>query len=206
MQREPPTIYLARHGETEWSKSGRHTGRTDLPLTANGEADGRRLGERLRGIDVSHECSAARSSRARRTAELAGFAPEIEPDLLEWNYGEYEGEDQRRDSRGAGRAGYLFRDGCPGGESAADSRRARGPAGRAKLKGLTGNVLCFAHGHLLRVLAARWVGQPVTFAGSLLLGTATRERPELRPRQPATNRRSRCGIVEIWNTRCSDKS
>lgn len=165
-----PTVYLARHGETEWSKSGRHTGRTDVPLTSQGESDGRQLGERFRGTPFARIFSSP-LARARRTAELGGFSPEIEPDLLEWNYGEYEGKTSTEIR--ATRPGWiLFRDGCPGGESVADMEE-RVDRLAAKLKNLTGNVLCFAHGHLLRVLAARWLGQPVGFAGCLLLGTAS---------------------------------
>jgi len=164
-----PTIYLVRHGETEWSKSGKHTGRTDVPLTARGEADGARLGARLSGTTFATVLSSP-LVRARRTAELAGFAPEIEPELIEWNYGDYEGKTSAEIR--ATRPGWLlFRDGCPDGESpGAVAKRVNRLA--AKLKGLSGNVLCFAHGHVLRVLAARWVNQPVTFAGCLLLGTA----------------------------------
>ena len=113
-----PTIYLARHGETEWSKSGQHTGRTDLPLTPAGEDAGRKLGPRLAGVAFGRVFSSP-MARARRTAELAGFAPEIEPDLLEWNYGDYEGKTSA-DIR-AGRPDWLlFRDGCPNGESPDD--------------------------------------------------------------------------------------
>jgi broad specificity phosphatase PhoE len=166
----PPTVYLARHGETEWSKSGRHTGRTDVPLTSHGETDGRRLGERLRGTNFARILSSP-LARARRTAELVGFSPEIEPDLQEWDYGEYEGKTST-EIRATRPAWILFRDGCPGGESVADVEQ-RVDRLAAKLKGLSGNVICFAHGHLLRVLAARWVGQPVGFAGYLLLGTAS---------------------------------
>jgi probable phosphoglycerate mutase len=166
----PPTIYLVRHGETEWSRDGRHTGRTDLPLTAAGENDARRLAARLAGTSFAH-VFASPLARARRTAELAGFAPVVEPDLLEWDYGEYEGKTSAEIR--TGRPDWLlFRDGCPGGESPADLA-ARTDRLAARLKGLTGNVLCFAHGHLLRVLAARWVNQPVAFAACLLLGTGT---------------------------------
>jgi len=165
-----PTIVLARHGETEWSKAGRHTGRTDLPLTAKGEADGRRLADRLGGTEYSHVFSSP-MQRARRTAELAGFNATVEDGLLEWNYGRYEGlttAEVRKDRPDWN----LFGDGCPGGESPADI------AGRVdrligRLRTLSDSVLLFAHGHVLRVLAARWVGQPVTFAGALLLSTAT---------------------------------
>jgi probable phosphoglycerate mutase len=166
----PPTVYLARHGETEWALSGRHTGRTDIPLTPKGEADAARIGTRLAGTAFAHVFTSP-LQRARRTAELAGFAPVPEPDLLEWDYGQCEGltTAQIRETR----PGWdLFRDGAPGGESvAAIQARLDGLVGR--LKGLSGNVLLFAHGHVLRVLAARWVGQPVPFGRALLLGTAT---------------------------------
>jgi len=165
-----PTVYLVRHGETEWSKNGRHTGRTDLPLTAAGEDDGRRLAARLAGVSFARVFSSP-LTRAHRTAELAGFAPETEPDLIEWNYGDYEGKTSA-EIRASRPDWLLFRDGCPGGESVAEVA-ARADRLAAKLKGLTGDVLCFAHGHMLRVLASRWVGQPVAFAAHLLLGTAT---------------------------------
>jgi probable phosphoglycerate mutase len=165
-----PIIYLARHGQTEWSRSHRHTGRTDLPLTEAGENDGRQLGERLCGTVFSTVlCSPL--IRARRTAELAGFSPEMEPDLREWDYGDYEGKTSAEIR--AGRPGWiLFRDGPAGGESVSEVQ-ARIDRLVAKLQSLTGNVLCFAHGHLLRVLAARWVNQPVLFASSLLLDTGS---------------------------------
>ncbi|HEY2785701.1 MAG TPA: histidine phosphatase family protein [Fimbriiglobus sp.] len=167
---EVPTVDLARHGETEWSKSGQHTGRTDIPLTAKGESDGRRLADRLAGTAYSHVLSSP-LQRAAKTAALAGFQPEIDADLLEWNYGRYEGlmtADIRRD-----RPDWdLFRDGCPDGESPAEiADRVDRLIGRLRQR--SGRLLLFAHGHILRVLAARWVGQPVTFAGSLLLSTAT---------------------------------
>ena len=165
-----PTVYLVRHGETEWSKNGRHTGRTDLPLTAAGEDDGRKLAARLAGVSFARVFSSP-LTRARRTAELAGFAPETEPDLIEWNYGDYEGKTSA-EIRASRPDWLLFRDGCPGGESVAEVA-ARADRLAAMLKALTGDVLCFAHGHMLRVLASRWVGQPVAFAAHLLLGTAT---------------------------------
>ena len=165
-----PTVYLARHGETEWSKSGQHTGRTDLPLTAKGEADAKKIGTRLAGITFARVFTSP-LQRARRMAELAGFAAEPDPGLLEWNYGEYEGL-KTAEIRGRRPGWDLFRDGCPGGESARDiSDRVDGVV--ARLKGLSGNLLLFAHGHVLRVLAARWVGQPVPFGRALLLSTAT---------------------------------
>jgi probable phosphoglycerate mutase len=165
-----PTIVLARHGATEWSADGRHTGRTDLPLTPKGEDDGRRLKSRLAGTAYTRVFSSP-LQRAKRTAELAGFTPVIEPDLLEWNYGRYEGlttADVRKDRPDW----VLFRDGCPAGESPSEIA-VRVDRLIARLRTLSGTVLLFAHGHVLRVLAARWVGQPVTFAGALLLSTAT---------------------------------
>jgi broad specificity phosphatase PhoE len=164
-----PTVYLARHGETEWSKSGQHTSRTDLPLLPSGEEAAKKLGPRLAGITFTRVfCSPL--SRARRTAELAGFAPEIEPDLFEWNYGEFEGLKSAEIS--TKRPGWnLFRDGAPGGESPAEVA-ARVDRLVAKLKSQTGNVLCFAHGHILRVLGVRWINQPVTLATCILLDTA----------------------------------
>jgi broad specificity phosphatase PhoE len=165
-----PTIYLARHGETEWSKDGRHTGRTDIPLTLQGEGDARKLGERLKSFSFDH-VFASPLARARRTAELAGFSPEIEPDLIEWSYGQYEGRTSSQ-IRSVAPTWNLFRDGCPGGESPQEIAD-RGDRLARRLKGLSGNVICFAHGHILRVLAARWIGQPVVLAGGLLLGTAS---------------------------------
>ncbi len=165
-----PTVYLARHGETEWSKSGQHTGRTDLPLTAKGEEAARVLGKRLAGFTFDHLFTSP-LSRARRTAELAGYTPEADPDLLEWNYGDYEGHKSAEIA--TKRPGWnLFRDGAPGGESP-EQITARVDRLVTKLKGLNGNVICFAHGHILRVIAARWIGYPVTLATSMLLDTAT---------------------------------
>src|SRR6516164_7866041 len=110
-----PTVYLARHGETEWSVSGQHTGLTDLPLTDRGERNARRLGERLKGMTFAHVLTSP-LRRARRTCELAGFgaAAQVDPDLVEWNYGTYEGKTTAEILKE--RPGWLiFRDGCPGG-------------------------------------------------------------------------------------------
>lgn len=165
-----PFITLVRHGETEWSANGRHTGRTDLPLTANGEAAARGLAAKLAGTKFD-TVLVSPLTRAVRTCELAGFRGEADPDFMEWNYGDFEGltsveiKKTRPDW-------LLFRDGCPGGESVAEMT-ARVDRAVAKLKAATGNVLVVAHGHLLRVLAARWCGQPLPFAQHLLLGTAT---------------------------------
>ncbi len=165
-----PTVYLARHGETEWSKSGQHTGRTDLPLTRPGEESARQLGKRLAGITFEHLFTSP-LSRARRTAELAGFTPVVNPDLLEWNYGDFEG--LKSAEIAAKKPDWnLFRDGAPGGETP-EEVAARVDRLVTKLKGLNGNVICFAHGHILRVIAARWIGHPVMLADSMLLDTAT---------------------------------
>lgn len=165
-----PTVYLARHGETEWSRSGQHTGRTDLPLLPSGIETAKLLGPRLAGIPFTRVFSSP-LSRAKHTAELAGFAPEIEPDLLEWNYGDYEG--LKSVEIAAKNPGWnLFRHGAPGGESPAQVID-RVDRLVNKLKGMTGNVLCFAHGHILRCVASRWIDQSLTLGTCMLLGTAT---------------------------------
>ncbi len=167
-----PLVYLARHGETEWSLSGRHTGLTDIPLTARGEAAARALGPPLRGIQFT-QVRTSPLQRASRTCELAGFASValVDPDLVEWNYGNYEG--RKTDEILAERPGWqLFRDGCPGGESPADvGARADRVVARARAAG--GNVLLFSSGHFLRTLAARWLGLPPADGRLLYLATAT---------------------------------
>ncbi len=169
MTPELPRVYLVRHGETEWSKAGRHTGRTDLPLTPAGEAAARQIAARLSGLSFTRVFSSPRI-RARRSAELAGFTPEIDPDLAEWDYGDYEGLTAAEVR--ARRPGWVvFDDGGPNGESPQQVAE-RADRVVARLKALSGDVLDFSHGHFLRVLAARWVGQPVGFARHLLLGTA----------------------------------
>jgi broad specificity phosphatase PhoE len=168
----PSRIYLIRHGETEWSLSGQHTGRTDIPLTARGEDGARKLGLRLREIHFNRVLTSPRQ-RARRTCELAGLGSvaEIEPDLAEWDYGDYEGE-RSAEIRKARPDWNLFRDGCPNGESPA---QISGRADRliARLRVLEGNVALFSHGHFGRVLAARWIGLPVIEAQCFLLDTAS---------------------------------
>jgi broad specificity phosphatase PhoE len=168
-----PIIHLARHGETAWSLSGQHTGLTDLPLTEGGELAARRLGERLKGLKFARVFTSP-LQRARRTCELAGFASVagLDPDLVEWNYGEYEG--RRSVEIHAQRPDWnLFRDGCPGGESPGEiSARADRVVGR--VRAVQGNVLLFTSGHILRVLAARWLGVKVAeYCGYFLLSTAS---------------------------------
>ncbi len=171
MSENLPKIYLARHGETEWSLTGQHTGASDIPLTENGERNARNLGERLRGTHFVKVWSSP-LQRSRRTCELAGFAAhaEIDVDLAEWNYGDYEGQ-RTADIRKSRPDWFLFRDGCPGGESP-DAIAARADRVVARLRGLDGNVLVFSHGHFLRVLGARWLGKPASEGRFLLLSTA----------------------------------
>jgi probable phosphoglycerate mutase len=167
-----PKIYLARHGETAWSLSGQHTGVTDIPLTANGERNARNLGERLRGTHFAKVFTSP-LQRARRTCELAAFGEhaEIDPDLIEWNYGEYEGK-LTADIRKERPDWFLFRDGCPGGETVA-TVGARADRVIARLRALNADVIVFSHGHFLRVLGARWLGKPVSDGQFLLLSTAS---------------------------------
>jgi probable phosphoglycerate mutase len=165
-------LYLARHGETEWSANGRHTGRTDLPLTQRGRARARGLAELLAG----HRFALVLTSplrRARETCELAGLAEQAHPrdDLREWDYGEYEGvttpEIHER------RPGWsLWRDGAPDGETAADVG-ARADRVIAEARQADGDVIAFGHGHMLRVLGARWVGLPPEDGRLLALDTGS---------------------------------
>jgi broad specificity phosphatase PhoE len=152
-----PIIYLARHGETAWSLTGQHTGLTDLPLTERGERNARRLGNRLKGLTFDHVFTSP-LVRARRTCELAGFGTvaEVDHDLVEWDYGQYEGRTSAEIH--AERPDWmLFHDGCPGGESVVTvSERADRVVSR--LRAVAGNVLVFSSGHFIRVLAARWLG------------------------------------------------
>jgi broad specificity phosphatase PhoE len=168
-----PVVYVARHGETAWSLTGQHTGLTDLPLTPNGERNARRLAERLKGLTFAKVFTSP-LQRAARTCELAGFGAvaEIDPDLVEWNYGEYEG--LRSAEILAKRPDWrLFRDGCPGGESPAQiSERADRVVQR--IRKVLGNVLIFSSGHFIRVLASRWLGlAPAAMGKYLLLNTAS---------------------------------
>jgi len=153
----PGTVTLVRHGETEWSASGRHTGRTDLPLTGDGECEARRLRDRLAGRAFGRVFTSP-LQRAFRTCALAGFgdAAKIEADLVEWDYGDYEGRTTSEIL--AERPGWLlFRDGCPNGEQPADVG-ARADRVIARLRAADDRTIVFSSGHFLRVLAARWLG------------------------------------------------
>lgn len=169
---ELPVIYIARHGETAWTLSGQHTGRTDLPLTERGARQARALGGRLAGLHFAAVLTSP-SERAIRTCELAGFggAAEVDPDLAEWDYGRYEG--RRTAEILVENPGWqLFRDGCPDGESPGD---VGARAGRvvARLRALAADALIFSSGHILRVLASRWLGLDASGGRHWLLGTAS---------------------------------
>jgi broad specificity phosphatase PhoE len=167
-----PRCVLVRHGQTEWSKTGQHTGRTDLPLLPEGEKQAQSLAPVL----AAYRFEAILTSpliRARDTCILAGAGEEaeVEPDLAEWHYGSYEGltTDEIRKSR----PGWnLFTDGAPGGE-VADQVGTRADRVIARIRHVDGDVVCFAHGHVLRVLAARWIGLPAADAAHFLLGPAS---------------------------------
>ena len=197
MDPAPLQLFLIRHGETRWSLSGRHTGRTDLPLTAHGEDEACALEPMLRAVPFSHVLTSP-ARRAQRTCALAGLggSAKVEPDLAEWDYGEYEG----RTSPGIhqGRPGWsVFRDGCPGGESVeavtlrADRLIARGAAWR-------GNVALFSSGQFGCSLAARWIGLPVLQAQHLMLGTACVSVLACNPAHPGLR------VIARWNHAAAD--
>jgi probable phosphoglycerate mutase len=163
-------VWLVRHAETEWSRDGRHTGRADVPLTDAGREQARELRGRLEGHAFALVLGSP-LSRAVETARLAGLEPQLREDLVEFDYGEYEGitTEQIREQR----PGWdLWRDGCPGGESADDvGRRVDGVIDEALRA--DGDVALVAHGHVLRVVAARWLEQPAAFGGRVRLDTGT---------------------------------
>ena len=167
-----PIVYLARHGETAWTISHQHTGLTDLALTAEGEAEAVRLGRRLQGLTFAAVLTSP-LQRAVRTCELAGFgsAAEIEPDLVEWNYGAYEGRTSV-DIHAERPDWQLFRDGAPAGESP-DQIGARADRVIRRVRAIEGNTLLFSSGHFLRVFAARWLGLEPRAGRYFLLGTAS---------------------------------
>ena len=189
---ELPIIYLARHGETAWSLSGQHTGLTDLPLTQDGEGTARRLAERLSGLTFAKVFTSP-LRRAVRTCELAGFgtAAEVDRDLVEWNYGEFEGLTGEQ-IRSQHPDWQLFRDGCPGGESP-EQAAARADRVIRRLRAVQGDVLLFSSGHFIRILATRWIGvEPTVTARSFMLSTASLsalgyERDLSRP------------VIRLWN-------
>ena len=165
-------VYLIRHGETEWSLSGQHTGTTDIPLTENG----RNVARLLKPVLAKESFARVMTSplqRARETCELAGFGgrAEIERDLMEWNYGEYEGLTPKQIHAKAP-DWMIFRNGCPDKESPKQVG-ARADRVIARVRALEGHAALFAHGHIFRVFAARWLGLPASAGGCFLLDTAT---------------------------------
>jgi probable phosphoglycerate mutase len=190
MSERLPIVYLARHGETEWTVTGQHTGLSDIPLTARGERNARRLGERLQGMKLARVFTSP-LQRAHRTCELAGFtSAEVDPDLVEWHYGQYEGM-RTADIRKQRPGWDLFRDGCPDGESVAEVG-ARADRVVARVRAIDGDVLLFSSGHFLRVLAARWLGQEAAFGRFFNLSTAT-----LSALSYEHNRSE--PVVQLWN-------
>lgn len=188
----PLRLHLVRHGETEWSVSRQHTGRTDIPLTARGEDEARQLAPRLRTVKFSRIFTSP-LQRARQTCELAGLnaSAEILEDLAEWNYGDYEGL-RTADILGMRADWAIFRDGCPGGESAAEIG-ARVDRCIAYLRTLHGNVALFTHGHLGCVLATRWIGLPLIEAQHFPLATASLSILADDPHHPGVP------VIAMWN-------
>lgn len=187
----PPRLFLIRHGQTEWSLSGRHTGRTEIDLTAQGEDEARELGRRLQGIRFAHVLTSPRQ-RARRTCALAGLdaAAETE-DLAEWDYGDDEGRTSAQIQEA--RPGWsLFRDGCPGGESPLQVSD-RADRLLASVRALEGDVALVSHGHFGRVLAARWIGSPVVAGQHFSLSTASVSVFSYEPRHPDVP------VIALWN-------
>jgi probable phosphoglycerate mutase len=197
MESTLPMVYLARHGETPWTITGQHTGLTDLPLTERGESQARALGARLSGIKFEKVYTSP-LRRAMRTCELAGFGPaaSIDADLVEWNYGKYEGRTsveilaERPDWQ-------IFRDGCPDGESPEQiAERAARVVKRTRAS--TGDVLLFSSGHITRVLATRWLDIEIIYGQYLILGTgslSTLGYENLRKQS----------VVLLWNEICQPK-
>lgn len=168
-----PVIYIARHGETAWTLTGQHTGLTDLLLTPQGERNARALADRLTGLDFAKVLTSP-LQRASKTCALAGFGAvaEVDRDLVEWNYGEYEGL-RSAEIRAKRPDWQLFRDGCPGGESPAQVK-ARADNVMRRVRAVNGDVLLFSSGHFIRMLAARWIEvEPSVHGMSFLLSTAS---------------------------------
>jgi probable phosphoglycerate mutase len=188
----PLRLYLVRHGETAWSISGQHTGRTDIPLTAEGEREAQKLAPRLSEISFAQVLTSPRQ-RAQQTSVLAGLGDVavITADLSEWDYGDYEGV-RSADIRRQRADWNIFRDGCPHGETPAQIGR-RADRLIAYLRGLEGNIALFSHGHFSCVLAARWVGLAVLEAQHFSLGTASLSILGYSAHHPET------AVIELWN-------
>jgi probable phosphoglycerate mutase len=192
----PLQIYLIRHGETAWSLSGQHTGRTELPLTRHGEEMARRLAATLNGIDFRLVLTSPRL-RARATCELAGLgaAAQTEPDLAEWDYGRFEGL-RTAEIRDRHPGWDLWDDGCPGGEAPADVSR-RADQLIARIVDGTGRVALFSHGQIGRVIAARWIGMAANQGRHFALDPASISVLALEFDQPARR------VISLWNASAS---
>ena len=188
----PLQLYLVRHGETAWSLNGQHTGRTDLGLTAHGEDQARALAPRLREIEFDRVLMSPRL-RARQTCELAGLGARslVEPDLAEWDYGDYEGQ-RSADIRKAHADWNVWRDGCPHGETP-DELSARVDRLIRRLCELRGNVALFSHGQLGAALAARWIGLPLIAGQHFALHPASISILGHEPTHPGRR------MIELWN-------
>jgi broad specificity phosphatase PhoE len=188
----PLRLFLIRHGETDWSLTGQHTGRTDLPLTVFGEDEARSLVQRLRDVPFAQVLTSPRQ-RARRTCELAGLsgASEIVEDLAEWDYGDDEGR-RSEDIRHERPDWDLFQDGCPKGETPAQVN-ARADRLCTRLRALDGNVALFTHGQFGSVLAARWIGLPLQQARHFPLGTGALSILGYDPHHPEV------AVLASWN-------
>ena len=185
-------LYFIRHGQTAWSLTGQHTGRTDIPLTDHGEAEARGLAPWLRHIRFERVFTSP-LQRARRTCDLAGLGggADIEPNLAEWNYGDYEGKlssDIRKERPGWN----VFRDGCPGGESAAEVS-ARADRLITRLRSLEGSIALFSHGEFGLALAVRWIGLAVAEARHFTIGTASVSILSFNPALPEVP------VIALWN-------
>ena len=186
-----PRLYLFRHGQTEWSVSGQHTGRTDIPLTTDGEAQARRLAPRLADL-VFDRVLTSPLQRARRTGELAGLTHmAVEPDLAEWDYGRYEGLTSKQIHE-THPEWDVFKDGGPDGESAAQVTD-RADRLIARLEAMSGRIALFSHGHFSRVLAMRWIGQPIVTGKHFTLGEAAMNILGHDPGHPGVR------VISLWN-------
>jgi len=188
----PLHLYLIRHGETKWALSSRHTGHSGIPLTVNGKDEARKLGPQLQGISFAHVLTSP-LKRARQTCKLVALngVPEIEPDLVEWNYGDYEGKKSVNIRRE--RPDWdVFRDGCPNGDMPAQVL-ARADRLIARLRTLDGNVALFSHGQFGGVLGARWIGMPLENARHFPLGTASVSILGYDPDHPEVP------VISLWN-------
>lgn len=189
-----PKIYLARHGETAWTVTGQRTGHVNLPLTEHGESQARRLGERLQGRTYT-KVFASPLQRARRTCELAGFGgiAEVDPDLIEWDYGKYEGLLNAEILKE--RPGWqMFSDGYPGGETAGQVA-ARADRVVKRVRAVAGDVLLFSSGEFLKVLTARWIGMDAIHGASFMLNTAS---VSVLGYQDSLEQ----STIQIWNDTC----